>query len=474
MKTKVIVSKCRDYSQIEVERAMKLILVDLFSCIDIKLNSKILLKPNLLKKSKPEAGIITHPAILESLIKALQKFDAKITIADSSGTNLSNTDEEFLDICKESGILDLQKKYPSIKIEAITKGIRKGKFIIFDKLENFDVVINIGKLKTHTLTYYSGAIKNMYGIIPGKYKLDYHARFNNPQDFVTFIAELYAIAKPDYNIIDAVISMEGNGPAKGKIRNTQFILGSVDGFCADYVAIKTVRLDVNKCLYLSNDFNIKQIGKVTVSPQFEEPNTILEDDNLRHFVKNKNRFIEMSYPYIIEHKCIMCKKCISICPQKAIIIINKKIKINYKKCIKCHCCNELIECNALKLSEKLNEYHGILVDYCLKDKKYLETFNIIGQKPSVVIPWQLYKVSVPKEKIKDVIKDFQKQFISDKQFYAHFYKGNELIVVYKDKIFMANPHNKKSWKASINYGLLKKIPLEQLNFSPCKFEDEKY
>ena len=58
-------------------------------------------------------------------------------------------------------------------------------------------------------------------------------------------------------------------------------------------------------------------------------------------------------------------------------------------------------------------------------------------------------------------------------YYAHFYSRNKLIVVFPHKVFNVTP-DKETWKLAIKYGLSRGIPLEQLDFFHCKFEDETY
>jgi len=115
-------------------------------------------------------------------------------------------------------------------------------------------------------------------------------------------------------------------------------------------------------------------------------------------------------------------------------------------------------------------YHGIIIDISQKDKFILDRLNVLSKKQSG--NWILHKVEVEPDNIDKIIKDLQKNMI-DSKFYFHFYGNDELIIIFKDKIFRVNT-DKSSWKDAIKYGKRLGIPKEQLDFYPYRIEDEKY
>lgn len=119
-----------------------------------------------------------------------------------------------------------------------------------------------------------------------------------------------------------------------------------------------------------------------------------------------------------------------------------------------------------------NPYHGILLDLEFKDKEFLKRFKILGKKKSSENPWFLFRVEVPAEELEKIIGETQDQMVEG-AYYCHFYRDNELIVIFKEKIFKVTP-DKSTWDEIINYGLSLGIPEKQLSMSPCRFEDETY
>ncbi len=90
-------------------------------------------------------------------------------------------------------------------------------------------VISIALPKTHNLTFITGILKNLFGLLPRKNKSYYHSHINE------IIADLNRLVQPDLCIVDARMGLEGwNGPACRRLDT--FIFGkkpvSVDAVMA--------------------------------------------------------------------------------------------------------------------------------------------------------------------------------------------------------------------------------------------------
>jgi len=110
-------------------------------------------------------------------------------------------------------------------------------------------------------------------------------------------------------------------------------------------------------------------------------------------------------------------------------------------------------------------YWGIVVDQSLKDKNFLQHLNVIANKQ--IGSWKLLLVSIPDHELEEHIQSLQHEMIDIKDgcWYAHFFKDNELIVIYQDSSFLVTI-DPTSWMETVQYGLAKGFPMEQLDFSP--------
>ncbi len=96
-----------------------------------------------------------------------------------------------------------------------------------------DVVISLPKFKTHGLSVITGAIKNSYGILPGAQKAVLHKAAGCAERFHEMLVDVFRLRVPDLFIVDAVVGMEGNGPAGLDLRDIGLILASDNGVAVD-------------------------------------------------------------------------------------------------------------------------------------------------------------------------------------------------------------------------------------------------
>lgn len=349
---KVSIVKCESYKQEEVDGAVK----DSLRLIGFKFRKgmKVLLKPNVLYAASPEKAVTTHPSILIALCKLLK--DCEVYIGDSPG--YANKDEAF----KVSGILDVAERF-----KANFSNFNTTKLTVFKNEENvflkevhlpklikeIDLIINLPKLKTHGLMKYTGAIKNLYGFIPGGKKAYYHLMADSEEKFGQLLVELYRYIKPKLTIMDAVVGMEGFGPSEGNPKQTGLILASKDCLSLDLVAseiigfkskdILTSKIAIEKGLYKG----VEKVGLEDAHVEYKKAMPLQK--KLPKFIK---KLIYESRIRIDSKKCKKCYICYTHCPSKA-IKKDKELIIDDKKCIQCFCCQELCPHKAIKMSNSL-------------------------------------------------------------------------------------------------------------------------
>ena len=195
----------------------------------------ILLKPNILSDAKPEDCITTNPEFVRAVIKLVKtKGAAKVLVGDSPGlpsANFCGKNCGIYDVCIQEGAIwvNFAENAVNTKISGTNK-----EYPIAKELFDADVVISLPKFKTHQLMYCTGAVKNMFGCIVGLHKSPCHLSYPSRESFASFICKLYQTIKPSYCIMDAVLGMEGPGPANGRPKAVNLVLASPSGFALDY------------------------------------------------------------------------------------------------------------------------------------------------------------------------------------------------------------------------------------------------
>ncbi len=204
----VSIVKCNSYSESDVSTAMDK-LIDLIGGLDfVKPKMKIAIKANLVTFMKPEQAGTTHPSLLCDLVKRLTKLGADVTVGDSPGgiynsaylkTVYSTT--KVNEIEKYGGKLN----YNFSQSEAHFDDAKIAKkFPYTSYLDDADIIINFCKLKTHGMMAMSAATKNMFGVIPGTQKPEFHYRYPNHSDFANMLIDLNEYFKPALCFVDAI------------------------------------------------------------------------------------------------------------------------------------------------------------------------------------------------------------------------------------------------------------------------------
>ncbi|MFA6082587.1 MAG: hypothetical protein WC773_04255 [Patescibacteria group bacterium] len=111
----------------------------------------------------------------------------------------------------------------------------------------------------------------------------------------------------------------------------------------------------------------------------------------------------------------------------------------------------------------MNKYTGTIVEESLDDNRLINEFNILNTRISgaenPADRWHLYKVDATKEQLEELSKHIKPQ-----KWYAHFWCDDEMIVVFRDKMFDQKVNDKNTWEPAIRYGLSHGIPIKQLDF----------
>ncbi len=373
MKNFVKIVECSDYNLEATYKALKEIVNFFEGPKKLFKNMKyVAVKINLLKPAEPGEAITTHPAVAYAMCRILGESGIKPLIIDSPGTGTPYTRTSLERVYKQCGYYELFKnsnfelnyntEFTEIKVP---DGKKIRQMQIIRPIIEADGVVNIAKGKTHAFTQITGAVKNLFGVIPDMYKAVYHAKMKDINNFSDMLIDVCDFVKPVFSLIDAITVMEGNGPSAGVPRNLGYIIGSSSVYAADYAFGEIINLNINNNPVLLSaskrkliDFNkIKINGDYQKIDDFKFADTaaVTPDGHV-----DPSLFFKIFYEIFkrisdikpcINKNCSGCAICKKACPVGAIEIINNKARIDYSKCIRCYCCHEMCNNKSIDLKK---------------------------------------------------------------------------------------------------------------------------
>lgn len=338
---------------------------------DIHPGLKVAIKPNLIMAKSPEFPVTTHPLVIKAVARWLHEHGVEdIVLAESAG-GLYNA-EYMKNIYRACGVKQLEPEITlnmdfSAKTVNCPDGFSNHSFHIITPVLEADYVINICKLKTHSMTGYSGGIKNLFGTIPGLEKPQMHYLWPDIHDFSRMLLELAQTVNPQLTIIDAVDAMEGNGPTGGTSHPLHMLLAARDFYTQDYFAAKLMQLNPMEIEMIKQavDLGLARPDEIELAgdpiPEnltpFQVPDTHKLDftSSFPGFLQKPVAFLAgklfKSYPQLNQELCVGCGKCAESCPAHIIKIENKKAKFKKKGCISCFCCQEMCPAKAISVKK---------------------------------------------------------------------------------------------------------------------------
>lgn len=361
-----------DYDLVGAKNALAECLGKIGGLDFIKEGMTVIIKANLVSAMKPETAATTHPVLLSALTDMLRERGATVIIGDSPGGLY--TPQHLASVYRATGMHECEEHGAILNTDFgegtahFEDAVVCNNFSYTTYLDKADVIINFCKLKSHGMMGMSSAAKNIFGVIPGVIKPEYHYRFPSYEEFSDMIVDLDEYFHPTLSIVDAVVGMEGNGPTAGTPKRMGALLASHSPHTLDMIAatligftpfeIPTLEAARRRDLVPERVEDVVLYGDLEsmIVPDFER---VVERRSLGFWGESKNpikNFFGRIAAAILETKpaldaklCVGCGVCRNICPAKAIVIKDGKAIIDRKLCIRCFCCQEFCPKSAMKV-----------------------------------------------------------------------------------------------------------------------------
>lgn len=325
----------------------------------------VLIKPNLLGGFSPEQHVTTHPSIIKALVTYFERKNTPSMVGDNPAGSAN-----LLQKAQKSGLFQASQGHFADISEGKCITIDSDHFsqlVVSKAVLDADYILNVPKFKTHMQTIITGAIKNMFGILPGEEKSVIHAKARSLQKFSEALVDIYSVRPPDLTLMDAVMGMEGNGPSSGNPTYIGKILASdnaveLDAVMAYMMGLEPCNIPMLKYAHteklgeISLD-NITIIGDVPKIP-FKVPSKTL----VSFITPVSSRYYDFLAikPYLNKKKCVKCYECVEKCPVSA-INCNEYPDINREQCVSCFCCVEICENDAMQVPSRARDIFNRII-----------------------------------------------------------------------------------------------------------------
>ena len=304
---------------------------------EVKQGAKVFVKINHLSPpSPPEKGIVTHPAFTQAALELLKDTGAVITVGDDveaeeeDGFAVSG----YRAMCNRLGVKLVNLREAGFVARKCDGECLKEVLVSRLALES-DAFINLPKLKTHSLTVFTGAIKNMYGVIPAGLRRRLHGEYLHPDDFCRMLVDIFTVARPCLTIMDGIVAMEGEGPGSGHLRNLGLVLASRDAVVLDAIAGQIIGLgpgEVNTTRFAAaRGLGIADLSRIEVLGEWVESVAVADfrlpaaasGAVMKRVPRALGRFGASQVspqPHVKKKDCTACGQCVKACPTGAVTL----------------------------------------------------------------------------------------------------------------------------------------------------------
>jgi uncharacterized protein (DUF362 family) len=206
---------------------------------------RVLVKVNFITTKTWDTGATTDPIVVEAIIQKLQDLPAEVVVVESDAT-VTNATKAFhvtgmAEMCERNGVEWLNLRHVKDRVELpIPDGLALKKITV-PRIVAESAIISAAKMKTHSETGVTLGMKNMFGVLPDKFKGRYHMKGMHK-----VILDINRAVKPVLTVVDGFVAMEGRGPVQGSPVEMETIIAGRDVVATDATASRVMGFDPSK------------------------------------------------------------------------------------------------------------------------------------------------------------------------------------------------------------------------------------
>ncbi len=211
--------------------------------------SRALIKVNFINTQKWDSGATTDPMVVEAIILRLKDLGIEAIVVESDAT-VTNADKAYeatgmKEMVERNGVKFINLRYEKDKVKIPIPDCETLKDITVPRIVTESAIISAAKLKTHMATKVTLGMKNMFGLMPDKFKGKFHMN-----GISKVVVDINTVIKPQLTVIDGFVAMEGRGPTDGTPVKMDLIIAGRDVVATDATGARVMGLDPHEISHI--------------------------------------------------------------------------------------------------------------------------------------------------------------------------------------------------------------------------------
>jgi uncharacterized protein (DUF362 family)/NAD-dependent dihydropyrimidine dehydrogenase PreA subunit len=331
----------------------------------------ILLKPNMLSGASPHKNVTTHPEVLKAMGVLCREAGAQVRFGDSPGFGSGAAAAAKSGLAAAVSQIGVEQADLSVPAQVgFNEALIAKQLVLAREALEADGMISLPKMKTHGFMRITGAVKNVFGCVPGMRKGEFHVKMPRVEHFAAMLVDVCRYVRPRLHVMDGIVAMEGNGPGSGTPRPMKALLLSSDPVALDAVFCRLVRMPPQyvPTMKPGSESGLGTWSMAEIEVRGDDPERLACPDF--RVVRQPAAAVDRSFPYYLKKwitprpviDCTLCQNCgvcVEACPLEPKAVRRPaddpelKPVYDYPRCIRCYCCQEMCPYGAITIKRPL-------------------------------------------------------------------------------------------------------------------------
>ena len=226
---------------------------------------RVLVKVNFITTKTWDTGATTDPVVVEAIIQRLKGLSLEVIVVESDAT-ITNATKAFqvtgmAEMCERNGVEWINLRHEKDRVELPIPGGAALKKIVVPRIVAESGIVSAAKMKTHTETGVTLGMKNLFGLLPDKFKGKYHTKGMHK-----VVADITTAINPHLTVVDGFVAMEGRGPVGGSPVQMETIVAGRDVVAVDATASRLMGIDPHEIghIMMAHERGLGEVDSVEV------------------------------------------------------------------------------------------------------------------------------------------------------------------------------------------------------------------